>query len=523
MTDNFSQSQRVSKPAVKSEAGVVAAQHIEAARVGARILEQGGDAVDAAIATSLALGVVEPWMSGLAAGGCMVLWRARERKPCIINFGMRSPAALDPAHYPLSGQAVATDLFPWPHVVDDRNVRGASAVAVPGMVAGLELAHRSFGTLPWARLVEPAASLARQGMRADWYSALVTGANAKLLAEDPDTAAAFLSEGKWPIVGGWTAIEEKRFDQSALARTLETLADEGPQAFYRGSIGRALVEDVRAKGGCLSLEDLARYEATRMEPLHLAWEQGEVFAAPALTGGPTLVSALAAVNRAALGPGAPDARAYQVMASALDQAFAERLTTLGDHESPQSPGCTTHFSVVDAEGNLCAVTQTLLSIFGSRVTSPSTGLLLNNGIMWFDPEPGKPNSLGPNKRCLTNYCPVIGRTARGLEFALGASGGRKILGAVLQIASFMMNHGMDLEAAMHQPRIDVSGGGKVIADASLPSEVVAALAQTLPTTTARRNLYPYAYACPAGVARESGINSGCTEIYTPWGDAVAAT
>jgi gamma-glutamyltranspeptidase/glutathione hydrolase len=117
------------------------------------------------------------------------------------------------------------------------------------------------------------------------------------------------------------------------------------------------------------------------------------------------------------------------------------------------------FSVVDREGNLCAVTQTLLSMFGSRVVSPSTGLLMNNGIMWFDPEPGKANSLGPNKRCLGNYCPVVGETEDGRHFALGASGGRKIIGTVLQIGSFLMDYRMSLEDAFHQPRIDMSGAG----------------------------------------------------------------
>ena len=116
---------------------------------------------------------------------------------------------------------------------------------------------------------------------------------------------------------------------------------------------------------------------------------------------------------------------------------------MGDNESPHAPSCTTHFSVVDRHGNLCAVTQTLLSIFGSRVVSPSTGILLNNGIMWFDPEPGKPNSLAPNKRCLGNFCPVVGEIADGRRFALGASGGRKIIGTVLQIASFLIDHRPD--------------------------------------------------------------------------------
>src|SRR5690606_8572000 len=144
------------------------------------------------------------------------------------------------------------------------------------------------------------------------------------------------------------------------------------------------------------------------------------------------------------------AKDYQAMARALDAAFRTRLNDMGDHENPTSPPCTTHFSVVDRHGNMCAVTQTLLSIFGSRVVSPSTGLLLNNGIMWFDPEPGKPNSLAPNARVLANYCPVVGVRANDCQFAIGASGGRKILGAVMQLSSFLLDHGMTLEQAFHQ-------------------------------------------------------------------------
>jgi gamma-glutamyltranspeptidase/glutathione hydrolase len=154
------------------------------------------------------------------------------------------------------------------------------------------------------------------------------------------------------------------------------------------------------------------------------------------------------------------------------------------------------------------------------VVSPSTGILLNNGVMWFDPEPGKPNSLAPGKRCLGNYCPVVGEIADGRRFALGASGGRKILGTVLQMASFLIDHGMTLEQAFHQPRIDMSGGERVIADRTLPHEVLEALAQAYPTTTARRSVFPYPFAVPAGVLREGDVNTGCTEIMSPWGDAV---
>ena len=522
MMDNFSQTQTITKSGVRSSHGIVASQHIGAARVGATVLSQGGHAVDAAIATSLALGVLEPWMSGLAAGGCMMIWHAKEQRCDVVNFGMRAPTSLNPADYPLSGKGVANDLFPWPHVVDDRNIHGATAVAVPGLVAGLGLAHQRFGTLPWSSLVNPSVELAHQGMLTDWYSALITAANAKALSADPDTARYFLDEGRWPIVGGWTAVEQRRLDQSALAATLATLRDEGPDAFYRGAIARQLVHDVQAKGGCLGMDDLAQYEAELTQPLVWSDAWGTVYAAPELTGGPTLVRAMSLLPDHAFAGTTPTAPAYASMARALTQAFDERLNVMGDHESSQAPGCTTHFSVVDRAGNICSVTQTLLSIFGSRVVSASTGLVLNNGIMWFDPEPGKPNSLAPGKRCLTNYSPIIGTTKAGRQFGLGASGGRKILGAVMQLAIFLMRHNMTLEQAMHQPRIDVSGGKQILADLELPDDVIAALQAIMPTSRARRHIYPYAYACPAGVSRDGDINTGCTEVYSPWGDAVAA-
>ena len=138
-----------------------------------------------------------------------------------------------------------------------------------------------------------------------------------------------------------------------------------------------------------------------------------------------------------------------------------------------------------------------------------------------DPEPGRPNSLGPGKRCLGNFCPVIGEDGDGRRFALGASGGRRIIGAVLQIASFMIDHGLTLEEAFHQPRIDMSGAGRVTADRTLPRPVLDALAKMFPTTITPRTGYPYAFACPSAVLRDGELNMGCTEIMSPWGDAVA--
>jgi gamma-glutamyltranspeptidase/glutathione hydrolase len=522
LTDNFSDAQVVRKTVIATEAGVVASQHKRAAQVGAAVLAAGGDAVDAAVATSFALGVVEPWMSGVMAGGCMVLWRAGEQRAHVVDYGMRSPRELDPGDYPLTGDGRSSDLFPWKLVVDDRNVQGATAVAVPGVVSGMGLAHERFGRKEWRELVMPAARLAEEGLLTDWYSGLITASTAKALSLDPDAAAMFLDDGKWPILGSWTGGAERHLDQRALAGTLRQIAEQGPRALYEGVIARALAADVRAKGGCLSEADLAAYQAAWAEPLAVPYRGGRVYAAPGLTGGPTFAEALRLLEQE-FEPGnrGADAQAYRAMARALDTAFRTRLSNMGDHEAPQAPPCTTHFSVVDRHGNLCAVTQTLLSIFGSRVVSPSTGLLLNNGIMWFDPEPGKPNSLAPNKRVLANYCPVIGVTADDRQFAIGASGGRKILGAVMQLSSFLMDHGMTLEQAFHQGRIDVSGGGQITSDRTLGADIQQALAAVMPVKPVRRTVFPYAFACPAGVMRAEGKNMGCTEVMSPWGDAVA--
>ena len=507
MSDNFSASQVVRKPVVATSGGVVAANHRRAAEVGAAVLQAGGDAIDAAIATSFAIGVVEPWMSGPAAGGCMTLWRAAEQKAYAVDYGMRSPAALKAADYPIVG-GYDPELFAWPRVKDDRNVQGAAAVAVPGVVAGMGLAHERFGTMPWRDLVAPAVRLAEEGMLLDWYSGLLIASTARALSLDRDAAALFLEEGHWPPLGTWTAATEKHLDQRRLASTLRQIASDGPSALYGGDVGAALAKDVRDKGGCLSLSDLASYRAQFAEPLAVPYRGGRVFAAPGMTGGPALASCLSHLSKI----GKPS---YVDYARALDEVWRKRLGEAGDKES-----CTTHFSVVDRQGNLCAVTQTLLSIFGARTVSPSTGVLLNNGIMWFDPQPGKPNSLAPAKRCLGNYCPVIGETPKGERFALGASGGRKIVGTVLQIGSFLIDHGLSLEEAFHRPRIDMSGGGRVIADMTLPPEELRALEAAFPTTTARRTFFPYAFAVPAAVLRSGERNMGCTEIISPWGDAV---
>jgi gamma-glutamyltranspeptidase/glutathione hydrolase len=516
---SFSTTQTTTKHAPVTQGGVVSAQHAVAARIGAEVLAAGGDAVDAAVAVSFAIGVVEPWMSGPAGGGAMMLWRADEGRAHALNYGMRAPAGLDPADYPLSGAGKTSDLFPWDAVVDDRNVHGATAVAVPGLVDGVGQAHARFGRMPWEALLQPAIDLAREGMAVDWYAAMMIAGNAEIIARDPDAARVFLEDGKWAPFGGWTALSDKRLDFGAMADTLDRVARHGYREFFDGEVGEALAADIEAKGGPLRHEDLRAYRAAFHDPLSFAYRDARFDVMPGLTAGPTFRAVFAGLEQA-LAPGeAPGANAYVAYAAALKAAYAERLSKMGDeNEAPTAPASTTHFSIVDRTGNMVALTQTLLSAFGSKTVSPSTGLMLNNGIMWFDPVQGRANSLSPGKRCLMNVCPVIG--AQGARrFAFGASGGRKIVSAVAQLSSFVIDFGMDVGQAFHQPRIDVSGAETVVADSKVPADAIAALGGVHPVTVTHRTIYPYAFACPAGVLRDGDTNSGCTEIMTPWGDS----
>ncbi|GHG78867.1 gamma-glutamyltransferase [Pseudodonghicola xiamenensis] len=521
MKSSLSRTQTVAKTVIETKGGVVASQHSLAAQAGAAVLAEGGDAVDAAVAASFVLGVLEPWMSGPAGGGAMMLWRADKGEAIALNYGMRSPKGLKVSDYPLSGKGKAGDLFPWEEVVDNRNVQGASAVAVPGVVDGLGQAHARWGKMPWADLLAPAIAHAKEGMLVDWYAALIIASTTRELAKDPDAAAMFLEDGQWPSIGAWTALAEKRIDQSKMAATLEEIARGGARALYDGDLGAALAKDVQDKGGSLSHDDLRAYGATFHPALSFAYRDAMIHAVPGLTAGPTLKHALSLAAETPLsGSATPDGEAYAAWARGLKSAYASRLSGMGDTgESTSAPGCTTHFSVVDKDGNMVAMTQTLLSIFGSRVVSPSTGLLLNNGIMWFDPEQGKPNSLGPDKACLMNVCPVLGETGE-TRFAFGASGGRKIVSAVAQLAGFVTDYGMDVGQAFHSPRIDVSGGETLVADETLSADILARLAEENEVQTTKRTVFPYAFACPAGVMRRGGLNSGCTEIMSPWGDAI---
>jgi gamma-glutamyltranspeptidase / glutathione hydrolase len=528
MRDQFSNAQQVRKPAVVSKGGIVAAQSRKAAEVGAEVLAAGGDCVDAVVATSFALGVLEPWMSGIGGGGAMVLYRAREDRYEVIDFGMLAPGGIRREDYALTGEGAASDIFPWPRVKDDRNLHGPGSIAVPGVVAGLEAAHRRHAKLPWQELLGPSVALADDGLAVDWWTTLAIASAAVDLRRYPASAAAYLEDGL-PPHAQWGIKSSVRLPQDKLKATLAHLAAQGPRDFYEGDLARAMAADVQDGGGALSVKDLTAFRAHLREPLAIPYRGGAVYATPELTCGPTLAHALRLLQEN-LQParGGPGASAYAAYALALQSAYEERLQGMGDADGRRAlgaeqlaPACTSHFSVVDRDGNMAAVTQTLLSIFGSKFVLPQSGVLMNNGIMWFDTTPGAANSLAPGKRCLTNYTPVVAHAADGRRLALGASGGRRILPAVMQMLSFVMDYGMDLDAAIHQPRIDASEGAVVIGDVRLPAQVREALQARFDYEETRVQAQPMKFACPSAVLREGVTNSGATEIFHPWGDAVA--
>jgi gamma-glutamyltranspeptidase/glutathione hydrolase len=511
------------KPAVESAGGVVAAQSRDAAAAGARILAAGGHAVDAAVATSLALGATEPWMSGLGGGGFASIWDAQRREIRCLDFGMVAPAALDPADYPLTGKPTEEGFFGWPGVVDDRNIMGPYSIAIPGLLAGLGLAHKSFGRLPWAELAQPAIALADRGLTLDWYGVLSIAKESKLLAKFGETRKTYLPEGRVPppTDDGPAAF----LKLGRLRETLRQLAADGPDAFYAGEIGRALIKDLAAIGCRLSQDDLTRYQARFIDPIEITYRDARIFAPSGLTAGPTLARVLAGWSKN-LPPAAsaPQAEHYRVYATELDQAYRDRLANMGEQKQEPRATCTSHFNVVDRHGNVVAWTQTLLSRFGSFVMSPSTGILMNNGVMWFDPVPGKPNSIRGGAKPLSNMCPTVAVSDRLGTIGIGASGGRKIMPAVAQILSFMVDFGLDLDGAFHTPRIDVSGPGTALVDRRLGDATLSGIAGAM--TAAFTDLAPY----PAQFANPSAVQAapdrkfrGAADLASAWSGAVAET
>src|SRR5579864_602465 len=341
--------------------------------------------------------------------------------------------------------------------------------------------------MPLAEVLRPAIALARDGFPADWTTTLQVALDAATLRRYESAASLFMPGGL-PIVPAATP-QPHLLKQPDLARTLEALAAEGPDAFYRGAVARRIVEDVRSHGGILEEEDFARYEA-RVAPALVSRALGyDVMLSSGPSGGATLAEIVGLIAGSPLGRLGHNTAPYlHLLIEATHAAFDDRLRLLSDEGGWDALTSDTHISTrragigeraavpagagdraaaggpaahrAGASGTMVSLTQTLLSRFGSRVLVPGAGILLNNGMMWFNPEPGHRNSTAPGRRPLANMTPAVVRVEGQPVLAVGASGGRRIIDAVLQLILNHMEFGMDAQAAIDAPRIDASKIGR---------------------------------------------------------------
>jgi gamma-glutamyltranspeptidase/glutathione hydrolase len=477
------------------------------------MLAEGGNAVDAAVACALALNVVEPWMCGLGGSGFMVVWLAKEKRARVLNFQGVLPQAIDIADYPLD-PGEPPSLMLYPGVKGRANERGYGSITVPGAVAGLGLALERFGRLPWDRVLAPTIRLAERGLPVDWHASLQIGLAMDLLRLDLAASALYLPDGVPAKPESWRPLP-------ALTATLKTLAAEGPNAFYEGPLAARIAADLQAGGSKITTDDLAAYTVEEPESLSGRHRGAAVHTAGEVSGGQRLLDMLAYVEKH-LAPGSavgPDT--WIAYARGLDAAFATHKAKVG---LDQQGGCTSHMSAVDGEGNMVALTYTLLNRFGSGVVLPQTGILMNNAVAYFDPRPGNPVSLAGGKRInSSNMCPTIATRDGEALFAVGASGANHIVPCTAQLAALLLDYGLSLEDAFHTPRIDAAARGSVRADPAMGEAALAELRKVFTVEVAQQLVFPKLYSCPSGVSRDPATGQcwGIADVSQP--SAGAAT
>lgn len=507
---------RVSKRAVASTAGVVAAQHVLAARAGAGVLSDGGNAVDAAVATALALGVVEPWMCGLGGSGYIVVWLAEKKQARMIDFQGMLPKAISGDDYPLDPD-VPESIMGFPGVIDRQNEVGYRSISVPGAVMGLARALELYGRFGLDRVLSPAIALSERGLPCSWFTTLQAALAMADLSRDPAASAIYLPHGAPPEPEQFLALGK-------LPETLRTLADEGPDSFYRGRLAERMASDLQAGASRIDGDDLAAYDVLESEVLSTGYRGARLHTAGHTSGGPRLIDTLDYISRHLSPEAGPGPQSWRIYADALNQAWRRHKRRIG--RVTEVGSCTSHLSVVDADGNMAALTFTLLNRFGSCVVLPSTGILMNNAVSYFDPRPGFPTSMEGRKRInASNMCPIIATRDDDAIFALGASGANHIMPCTTQIAALMLDFCMTLEEAMNHPRIDASDRGSIRVDPRLGDEVLSALAEDFELEVAQLLVFPKLYACPSGVSRDplTGVCQGLNDPSQPIGGAAAST
>jgi gamma-glutamyltranspeptidase/glutathione hydrolase len=477
------------RPGVRAEHGMVASTNEVASRVGVDIMKRGGNAVDAAIAVAFALAVTHPSAGNLGGGGFMMI-RLKNGKTTAIDYREMAPAAATRNVYlDQNGNLIEGE---------GGSLVGYRAAGVPGTVRGMELALKKYGSgrLSWAQLIEPARQLAN-GFTVTNNLARGLRGNSEYLSQYPETKRIYLK-------GGAFYNEGETLRQPELAATFARLQRVGPNEFYLGQTAKLIADDMKRHHGFMTLADLRGYVAKEREPLRVKYRGFEVISMPPpSSGGAVLIEMLNILEGYDLGKlDASSAERYHLTTEAMRRAFADRAEFMGDSDFVNVPVAglidkayaakmratidlehastsvtvkagkptgyeseeTTHFTVVDAEGNAVANTYTLNNSFGSAAVAQGTGIILNDEMDDFAAKPGTPNMYGliqgernavaPHKRPLSAMTPTfVMRQDGSLWFTVGSPGGPTIINTVLCVISNVVDYGMDIQQAIDFPRI----------------------------------------------------------------------
>ncbi len=463
--------------------GIVVSDNELATKVGMEILKRGGNAVDAAVATAFALGVVDPASSGVGGGGFMVIYQAKEKKAHVLDFRETAPAAARRDLYLKGGRPVST-----------LSVTGPLAVAVPGEVAGLTEALKRFGSLPLATVMASAIRYATEGFPLQPYLRHAVKRQLPSIRKRPGLARIFLKGKGAPDIG-------EKIRQPELGETLKAIAEQGSQVFYEGWIAQAIADRLKKEGGILTLKDLKNYKPVWREPILGSYRKRLVITMPPpSSGGIDLIQMLNVLEGYQLNLIPHNSATYlHLLTETMKHAFSDRAQFLGDPDFVQVPiekltakgyaiwirsrisavrthppsfyglasfkpkqGGTTHFGVLDRFGNAVSSSLTINTQFGSKVLIPGTGVVLNNEMDDFSIHPGVPNvygligtkanSLQPKKRPLSSMTPTIILQGDRPVLIVGASGGPRIISATLQTILNILDRHMPLKRAVGSPR-----------------------------------------------------------------------
>lgn len=517
---------QISKTQAESDDGVIAAMYPQAAEAGAAMLRRGGNAVDAAVAAGFAVGVVEPFNSGLGGIAVLVYHDRGTGTTHVIDGTGILPRAIKPDQFTVSDLESRTGIYGWPMVEGDVNNTGYLTPAVPGMPGCLLDAQERFGRLSRKTVLEPAIEYAEDGYQIDWYVALGMAVNQSRLHQFPESKRTYFRPDGSCYRCAMLGVEGDRFCQPDLARSLRLIAEQGADGFYRGEIAERIAEDMAANGGLLQYEDLAEYKVRHSEGGLIGDYRGhQIIGGLDNTGFPTVLQALNLLegfDLRGLGQGSVDE--FHLIAEAQRAAFTDRFAYLGDADSipvplegllskayadvlrrdidadraaigasagdpwafdPGSPGDpltpagggdsqTTHMTVIDKDRNMVSLLSTLGLHFGSAVVARNTGIALNNGTMWFNPVPGSVNSIAPGRRGLTAGAPIAVLRDGEPVMTVGSPGGRRVVSSIIHTIVNVLDHGMGPQEAVSTLRVH-SEDETTVVDARMPAEDIETL------------------------------------------------